>query len=195
MSKQLKIGFDLDGVILYNPVRIFRKIITDFLKPLRKKIIHKSVNQKEIFYIPKTTIIKFIWILLHKTSFMINPGYKDLKRLAKNKKIKLYLITGRYSFLKKDLYRWLKRINSKKVFNEVFFNKKDNQPHFFKKKMIEKLKLDYYVEDNWDIVNYLNNKKNKTKILWLTNILDKNIPYQFKFFSLKEVFRFLKTLV
>ena len=60
--------------------------------------------------------------------------------------------------------------------------------------MINKLKLDIYVEDNWDIIEKLNHHT-KAKIFWITNIVDRKIPYQFKFSSLKEVCQYLKKLV
>lgn len=186
--KTLKVGFDLDGVILYNPIRIFRSFISDFLK---KKIMKK---ENKIFYIPKSPIIKYIWFLLHKTSFMINPGFSELIKLSKNKKFKFYLITGRYNFLEKDYQNWLKTISADKIFAKCFLNKNNLQPNEFKEKMIKKLNLDFYVEDNFDIVEKLNNKT-KAKILWLSNLIDRNISYEFKFFSLKEVCQYLKKLV
>ena len=55
--------------------------------------------------------------------------------------------------------------------------------------MIKKLGLDVYVEDNWDIVRYLNLKvkSQKSKVYWIYNILDRKIKYQYKFSSLKKV--------
>ncbi len=191
-KKIIKIGFDLDGVVLYNPIRVFRVFITDFFKKIKNKLLKK--NEDITFYVPKKSFEKFIWYLLHKTSFMINPGYDDIKKLAKNKNIKLYLITGRYSFLKKDLDNWLKKLNAKKIFQQIYYNKKDEQPDQFKLKMIKKLKLNYYVEDNWDIVKKLISQK-KTKILWITNLIDKKINYPLKFLHLKDVYFFLKKFV
>jgi len=191
-KKVLKIGFDLDGVILYNPVRIFRVFITDFYKRIKNKILGKKDQPK--FYIPKTNFEKFIWFILHKTSFMINPGYEKIQQLSKIKNVNLYLITGRYSFLKKDLNSWLKKIKAKQVFKNCYYNQKDEQPYIFKLKMIKKLNLDFYIEDNWDIVKELIKQK-KTKILWMTNLLDRKINYHLKFYSLKEVYQYLKKFV
>lgn len=187
-KKVVKIGFDLDGVLLYNPVRIFRFFITDFYKKIKNKILKK--NEEITFYIPQKSLEKFIWLILHKTSFMINPGYENIIKLTENKNVKLYLITGRFSFLKKDLDAWLKKIRAKKIFKEIYYNKNDEQPHQFKIKMIKKLNLDFYVEDNWDIVKKLIFCK-KTKILWLTNIIDNKINYPLKFKNLKEIYLFL----
>ena len=63
------------------------------------------------------------------------------------------------------------------------------QPNEFKEIKIKKLGLDVYVEDNWDIVEKLKMKNEKLKVFWITNILDKNIPYQYKFDDLKEALR------
>lgn len=186
--KTLKVGFDLDGVILYNPIRIFRSFISDFLK---KKIMKK---ENKIFYIPQSPILKYIWRLLHKTSFMIDPGFSDLIKISKNKKFKLYLITGRYNFLEKDYQNWLKKISADKIFIQCFLNRDNLQPNKFKEKMIKKLNLDIYVEDNFDIIEKLNHKT-KAKIIWISNLVDRNISYKFKFFSLREVCQYLKKLV
>ncbi|MCS6956674.1 MAG: hypothetical protein NZM02_02405, partial [Patescibacteria group bacterium] len=60
-KKVLRVGFDMDGVLLYNPARIFRPIIF-FLK---KFLLKRDVNK---FYYPKTKLEKLIWLFLHKTS-------------------------------------------------------------------------------------------------------------------------------
>lgn len=189
--RTLKVGFDLDGVILYNPLRIFRCLAKKFLKPLKASLLHQD---KSSFYLPKTNLEKFLWKIIHWSSFKINGGYDDIKRLSKNKKIKLYLITGRYGFLEADYKKWLDKIEAKKVFVKCHLNKNNLQPNQFKENLIKKLKLDAYVEDNFDIIEKLNHHT-KAKIIWLSNLADKNISYDLKFFSLKEIGRFLKTLV
>jgi len=191
MKKTLKVGFDLDGVILYNPIRIFRIFAKKILKPL-KVILLKQ--EKTLFYLPQSNLEKFVWRIIHFTSFKTNTGFEDLKQFALNKNIKLYLITSRYDFLKEDYFYWLKKINAEKIFIQCYYNKNNLQPNEFKEKMIKKLKLDIYVEDNWDIIEKLNHLT-QAKIFWIINVVDKNIPYQFKFYSLKEVCQQLEKLV
>jgi hypothetical protein len=53
--------------------------------------------------------------------------------------------------------------------------------------MIDELKLDYFVEDNFDVVHYLATVQAKTEIWWLSNILDQHIAYPHKFVNFKEV--------
>lgn len=189
-KKILKVGFDLDGVILDNPIRTLRPIAKSlkFIKPLIFK------QKKEPFYYPKSKLEKFLWWLLHKTSWRINPNLKKLKKLVKEKKIKVYVITGRYSFLKNDFDFWVKKLKKLKIFTDFYINKKDLQPNEFKIKIINKLKLDIFVEDNWDIIEKMNSKT-KTKIFWITNFLDKNILYQYKFNNLEEVISKLEELI
>jgi len=182
MKKQiLKVGFDLDGVLLYNPARIARPIIVFFKKIFLKKEVDK-------FHYPQTKIQKLIWLMLHKVVFGPALGYDELKKLIKTKKMKAYIITGRNESLKDDYNRWMKKLEAKKYFSGYFFNDKNEQPYLFKERMIRKLKLDLYVEDNWDIVNYL---KKQTKVLWIYNIFDRNINYRYKFSSLKNVLKFI----
>lgn len=185
MKKQiLRVGFDLDGVLLYNPARIARPIIV-FLK----KIFLKKEADK--FHYPKTRLQKFVWQLLHKVAFGPATGYDQLKNLLKSKKIKAYIITGRNESLENDFNLWLKKLEASKYFSGCYFNDNNEQPFIFKERMIKKLNLDLYIEDNWDIADYLNLKskiKNKSfKVFWIYNIFDQAKVFPNKFPSLISV--------
>lgn len=185
-NKILKVGFDLDGVILYNPVRVGRPLITGF-----KRIILRK--PKTTFTIPHTPLQKTIWTWLHKTSFFVAPGFDDLKSLVKQGKIEAYLITARFDFLKPDLDRWLQKIEADKIFKAVYFNQENEQPHLYKRRIIKKLDLDYFIEDNWDIVkNLAVDETLKTKIYWIFNIFDRRIPYPYKYPVLQQAIKALK---
>ncbi len=195
MKKQiLKVGFDLDGVLLYNPARIARPIIV-FLK---KIFLKKEVNK---FHYPKTRIQKLIWLIFHKVVFGPAFGYDELKKLITSKKIKAYIITGRNESLKNDFKEWLIKLEAGKFFSGSYFNDKNEQPFLFKERMIKKLKLDLYVEDNWDIVSYLNSIKNKSernskiKIYWIYNIFDQLKKFPNKFPSLDSAVKKIKNLI
>lgn len=183
-KRPLRVGFDLDGVILYNPARVFRPAIYI----LKKVFLKKRLG---FFYYPRSKIEKSLWWLFHKSSIFIASGFDEIIKLARKGKIQAYIITGRYSFLKKDLDQWLEKMNINSHFKGVFYNKKDEQPHVFKEKIIKKLKLDIFVEDNFDITNYLA-KKTPAKVLWIYNIFDKKISYPDKFSTLKQVVSWLK---
>jgi len=182
MKKQpLKVGFDLDGVILYNPIRILRPFVTLF----KKLILGKKITK---FWIPKSQLEKWLWRLFHKTSLFVAPGFDDVIKLIKQNKIEAYLITGRFSFLKNDLDQWLDKIEAKKYFAGCFYNELDEQPHIFKDRVIKKLKLDVFIEDNWDIIAALKNKErhSQLQIFWIYNFFDKGINYPHKYPYLKK---------
>jgi hypothetical protein len=85
-------------------------------------------------------------------------------------------------------------MNAKNYFKSTFYNQDNLQPHVFKEKMINKLQLDYFFEDNWDIVKHLN-KKTKAKIFWISNPLDSAISYNFKFYTLQDAVNYLKKIL
>ena len=189
MKKQpLRVGFDLDGVLLYNPARIVRPIVVSF-----KKLF--LPNEQSRFHLPKNQLQKLIWLFLHKSSFMIASGYDDIKQLVINKNIEAFIISGRYDSLKGDFNSWLKKIEAKKYFKEIYYNSRDEQPPIYKERMIKKLKLDIFIEDNWDIIKHLNADVQKMnthcKLFWIYNIFDRKIEYPYKFSSLKKAIEFI----
>jgi len=188
-TKMPRVGFDLDGVLLYNPARNLRPV-TQFLKKVIKKSKPSSLN----FYIPKTKFEILIWRLVHWSSLYISHGYSDLCKKCLNKKIEAYIITSRYDCLKNDFLFWLKNLKAKKYFVGAYHNKNNMQPHIFKEMMIKQLNLQYFVEDNYDIVSYLS-KNTSAKILWISNTLDRNISYKLKFKSLKEATNYINTTI
>ena len=185
MKKQiLKVGFDLDGVLLYNPARVVRPIIA-FTK---KYILKRDLNK---FYYPKSGLEKLIWKLFHHTSLWSASGIDDLLKLISDRKIEAYVVSARYELLEADFKKWVKVIDPKKQFSGYFFKKKNQHPQILNKQMIKKLGLDVFVEDNWDIVKHLNSK---AKIFWIYNILDRNKDYKYKFSNLKATVDYLKKL-
>lgn len=179
MKSKLRIGFDFDGVVAYNPFRIIRFPISY----LKRNILG---IKKLRFWYPKARWQQIFWVILHESSIYPARGCQLLGKLTQEKEIEAYLITARYSFLDDHLNKWLVKHDLKKVFKTITLNKENEQPHLFKERMIAKLKLDYYIEDNWDIVDYLGVKGKalsgkKTKIYWIYNIMDRGVDYKHKF--------------
>ncbi|MBD3279228.1 MAG: hypothetical protein GF390_00780 [Candidatus Pacebacteria bacterium] len=190
---KLKVGFDLDGVLLYNPARMMRPVIA-FLKKHRWLVKRK----KKQFFVPRSKFQQWFWWLLHKSSLFVAPGYQELKKLVKEGKIEAYLITGRFKHLEADFQRWLRKMGADEVFKTVYLNQQNQQPHLFKEQLIEKLDLDVFVEDNWDIVDHLQRRFSKSnqpkKIFWVSNLLDLGIKHPYKFLSFKQVIKKIKQL-
>ena len=186
--KKLRVGFDLDGVLLYNPARIVRPIISLMKK---KKVL---IDREELeFYVPKPGVGQFFWELLHKSSVWVAPGFEQIEQLKNQKLIEPYLITGRFGHLKQDYLKWKQKMRADQLFLNCYMNDRDEQPHLFKERMIKELKLDVFIEDNWDIVQYLEqtfsqkqDNQDLVKIIWLSNILDFKINYHAKANNLKQ---------
>lgn len=174
----IRIGFDLDGVLLYNPARIIRRPVKSF----KRRFIPKRENT---FFVPHSPLMKFIWHLFHKSSVWVADGYDMIVELSKDPDIEIYLVTARFGYLRPDVEKWLRKINAKAVFVKCIINEKDEQPHQYKLKQVKKLKLNYFVEDNWDIVSHLA-EKTDIKAYWIYNIFDRQVHYPLKFPTLKK---------
>lgn len=189
-SAPLKIGFDLDGVLLYNPLRMIRPLIA----LLKKKQI--GIERKELeFFVPQKKWEEIMWEMFHWSSLFIAPGYQRITQLKKQNLIEPYLITGRFAHLNQDFERWKKRMKADELFVGTYLNLQDEQPHMFKEQMIKELDLDVFIEDNWDIVKYLAKRFTNKKVFWISNLFDRQQQYQYKFLSLNTALDHLTTLI
>ena len=177
-----KVGFDLDGVLFYNPLRIIRKP-ADFIK-----------KGATLAYIPKTKLEQFLWRIIHQSSFKPADGWQDIKALTQEGIIMPYVITARFKCLKDDFTRCMHKIDASTYFAGQYQNLQDELPHRYKERMIHELGIEYYIEDNWNIVEYLN-KVTKATILWVSNPLDADIPYDYRFDNLKDALVGLRNMI
>jgi hypothetical protein len=175
-AKIIKVGLDFDGVVAYNPLRIARVPI----KFLKRDVFGIT---KLHFLVPKKWWEKILMKFYYMGSIFPEKGLPLLKQLVKENKVEAYVISGRFGFLDNNLKTWINKQGLDKSIKKIYINEKSEQPHLFKERVIKELKLDYYIEDNLDIVLYLENKINKpdTKIYWIYNILDSNKNYPEKF--------------
>ena len=126
-----------------------------------------------------------IWRIVHESSILPASGVSLMKETANKNRVEIFLITARFDCLKENTYRWIKRYGLENTFKEILINEMYEQPHLFKVKVIQDKKLDYFIEDNWDIVSYVNGKT-RAKIFWIFNILDSGRKYEYKFSYLKK---------
>jgi len=179
----IRVGFDFDGVVMYNPLRVIRPLMS-FLK--LKKLVKK---EQLTFFQPRSKGQKFFWWLAHQTSLFPATGMEELRSLVESGRIEAFLITGRSSFLNKDLREKLKMYDLTNIFSKIFITDRDEQPHLFKEKMIKQLNLKYFIEDNWDIVMYLGKKLKASRLLWIYNIADRSKRYRDKYPNLKAAIK------
>ncbi len=191
----LKVGFDFDGVILFNPARSLRP----FISLLKAKQVGVKRKHLEFFH-PQTKLGQTMWWLAHQTSFMPAEGLSRLKAMVDNHQVEAHVITGRNAYLKPDLLWKLRVFGLSNLFKSVqITTDKTEQPHLFKAKIIKSLQLDVFVEDNWDIVTYLasvfdQKDLSQPRILWITNRFDRRLDYPYRFNSLKPCLEYIAAM-
>ncbi|OGK14219.1 hypothetical protein A3H80_00775 [Candidatus Roizmanbacteria bacterium RIFCSPLOWO2_02_FULL_37_19] len=184
-KRPLRVGFDLDGVLLYNPARIARHPITIVKRLFFPKRLHT-------FYVPQSEIEKLMWRVFHWSSLFIAPGFNQIKEMSHKGLIEPYIVTARFDFLEPDFNTWIRRMRINDSFKGIYLNKQNQQPHIFKEQIVKELKLDIFVEDNWDIIQHLT-QTTKAKTFWIYNIFDRGIQYEYKFPTLKKAVEKIKS--
>ena len=155
----MNIGFDLDKVFIDYPPLIPDKLID--------KLYKKSSNGKLQYRFPGKPE-QFIRKISH-TSFLrpvIKNNIDFLKSIPKDKN-KLYLISSRFGFLENETNKVVAREGFKKIFDGIYFNFSNQEPHIFKDKEINDLKLDKYIDDDFALLKYIAKKNKKTEFYWL----------------------------
>lgn len=188
-TSPLRVGFDFDGVILYNPARVLRP----FLSYLRGQKV-KNGEEKLVFYHPEEPLKQAFWWLAHQSSLFPAKGLQDIYDLGKSGKLESHIVTGRSSFLKPDFERRLRAIKADKHMKSWHISASNEQPHEFKERMIKQLKLDCYVEDNWNIARYLAERTN-ARIFWISNAADFHFDFPDKYLHLHQVVAKIKELL
>lgn len=156
----MNIGFDLDKVIIGYPPFIPESIIDRFYK--------KKTNGVLLYRIPSRPE-QFLRICIHLPLFR-KPIIENLNflRTIPKKNHKLYLISSRFGFLKKITNNLIKRHRLDDIFDTMYFNFQDEQPHMFKNAIVKKLNLHLYVDDDIALLQYLAKRNKKIKFFWLT---------------------------
>ena len=162
----IRVGFDFDGVLFYNPVRLLRPLFD----AIRTHILHVP---RTTFYVSKSPASHLIMRVVHATSFMPNVGMREFQVMLHDPRFDVKVITARQKFLAGDLFFLLRLYGINIDPAIIHYNDRDEQAHLFKKRMVQELHLDYYVEDNWDIVEYLAHHT-KACIVWIYNRVDKH---------------------
>ena len=84
----------------------------------------------------------------------------------------------------------VKRYKLDKIFNTMYFNYENRQPHQFKNDVIRKLNLDTYIDDDLQLLEYLIDKNPKTKFFWLNKKISK--PLKNNLFAIKHISEMFK---
>ena len=166
--KIIKIGFDLDGVIVGKPPLVPKGLI-EFL-------VKKPANSSLHFRFPKSCLEQYIRKFSH--FYLFRPPLRQSINFIKKlnlKKYELYVISGRYSFLTAETDRWLKKRGLGNLFKAVFINLGNEQPYLFKERIIKELNLDYFFEDDEETKEYLQERFKEKKFF----LVSKKFPLPF----------------
>lgn len=151
-NKKIKIAFDLDGVIIDKPPLIPKKLLEWLFREGEKDIFSCRYPQGKV----NQSLRKISHFYLFRPPIKKNLVF--LKKIAKDKKIELYVVSSRYSFLNKETKKWFEKRGIDGLFKKVFTNNNDLLPHLFKEKVLKELKPDLFIDDDKDIINYLKEK-------------------------------------
>lgn len=155
----MKIGFDLDKVFINTPPLIPNAVINKFYKERDNGILLYRIPTR-----PEQLLRKAIHVPILRQPMRENLTF--LKELSKQNKHQLYLISSRFNFLKPETTRLVKKYELDKIFDKLYFNYDNKQPHEFKNEILQKLKLDIFVDDDLSLVRYVSKDNPKTKFFW-----------------------------
>lgn len=165
------IGFDLDGIFVGLPPFMSYRFIDWLYKD------HKG--QKLKYRIPG-----FLEQKIRQVSHLpfvrppIEKNRKIITNSFKKKKYHFHLISGRFDFLKNLTVSWLKKHDMFEIFDKIYFNTDNLQPHEYKEKILSELRLDYYVEDDFESIIYLASKFRKIHFYWYTEKKDVKLDFK-----------------
>lgn len=168
----MNIGFDLDRIFIGSPPLVPEKII---------RWLHKGNSNNSLKYRIPRKFEQIIRIISHYPLFRqpIKGNIKFIEKLAAENHHTYYLISSRFGFLKEATNKLVQKYKLDKIFKSLHFNFTNEQPHLFKNGLIQKLKIDRYIDDDLTLLNFLADKNQQTKFFWLnkkiSKILGKNL--------------------
>jgi hypothetical protein len=158
--KITRIGFDLDGVIIGKP---------PFVPIFLMDLLVRSHENKELSYrFPNTRFERFVRWFSHHPIFRppIKKNINLIHELYKNKNYELYVVSSRYSFLEKRTKQWFDYYCFDGLFKKIYINLKDEQPHLYKEKMINNLRLNVFIDDDLLLLEYLKKRIDNIELLF-----------------------------
>lgn len=179
----MNIGFDLDRIFVDHPPFLSTKLVDKF---------YKKRSYPDLLYRIPSPPEQLLRRLTHYTLFRkaMHDNLDVIEKLALDTNHHQYLISGRFGFLRKATERLIKKYRFDRIFDGMYFNFDNKQPHVFKDAMIKKLHLDTYVDDDLDLLRYLAKHNPKTIFYWLNQEFDNTI--ESNLFAISKLERILK---
>ena len=179
----MKIGFDLDKIFIDTPFLIPDAVINKFYKKRDNGVLLYNIPGYPEQLLRKITHLSFLRPAIKK-------NITFLKNIQK-KQNKMFLISSRYKFLERETTHIVKKYHLDKIFDALYFNYENKQPHLFKNEVLKKLNLDIYIDDDLSLLKYVAKTNPATKFYWLNHkkenkTLPKNI---ISITKLEEIFK------
>lgn len=175
----MNIGFDLDRIFINYPPLIPSQLIDWLYKQSLREILSlKRHNSKTLSYnIPHSWFAKTIRQISHIP--LLRPPIKqniNFIHTFSNHTHQLHLISSRFGFLQNLTYYLLNKYQLSTPFSSINLNLHDMQPHLFKEKIIKEKMIQLFVDDDLELLKYLQTRCPDTKLLWYN-------PYSRKTFT------------
>ncbi len=168
----MNLGFDFDKIFIDYPPLIPSALIDRLYK--------QKTNRTLLYRIPSRPE-QILRLLTHHS--LLRPLIKEnvvfIKNLSQKKQHKHYLISSRFGFLKNTTGTLIRKHGFDKMFDEMFFNFENKQPHIFKNDVLKKLHIDRYVDDDLPLLKFLMGQNPKTLFFWFNKkqnkLLEENL--------------------
>ena len=161
----MNIGFDLDKIFINYPPFIPDRLINRlYLKKISGTLVYRIPPK------PEQLLRKLSH--LHYFRPPMQENINTVKAFSRRNN-KFFLISSRYSFLEKLTADIVKRYKLDGIFDGMFFNFSNKQPHVFKDEVIKKLHIDKYIDDDLRLLTYVAKNNAKATFFWLNKTLNK----------------------
>lgn len=156
----MNIGFDLDGIFVDKPPFMPKWLIEKLYKEKDDKILQYRIPGKLEQQIRKIS---------HFPIFRpaITGNISKLIQIANNNRHALFLISSRFGFLKDATLHIEKKYSFPSIFKIISFNYENGQPHVFKNRLIKKLNINKYVDDDLSLLKFLAKENPQVIFYWL----------------------------
>lgn len=165
----MNIGFDLDNIFVNTPPFLPSKVI--------ELLYRKHITKTQLEYRIPGRIETYVRILSHVPILRppIRNNIKKLKEARKKNNDAFYLISGRFNFLKEKTDQILSLYDIKDMFKEVRINSRNEQPHNFKNRVIKKMKIARYIDDDLPLLQFISKHNDQCIFYWLNKHSNKKI--------------------
>ncbi len=155
----MNIGFDFDKVFIDYPPIIPDYFFDKFYKKKSNGTLLYRIPSKPEQFLRKLTHLPYLRPVIRRNLVFLQSIPRESHSL--------YLISSRFGFLQQLTERIVKQHGFDKIFDGLYFNYENKQPHLFKSEVIRGLHLDIYVDDDLALLKYVARHNKKTKFYWL----------------------------